>query len=81
VRAERKPKLHVHTRDLYVRVNRDRTFVYVRVCVHSGVDEGRVNVEGEAGDDIPTRYVDEYMSRGNDKKGGDRPVKICTAMV
>lgn len=57
MKAERKPKLHVHTWDLYVRVNRDRAFVYVRVCMHGGVDEGRVNVEGEA--DIPTRYIDE----------------------
>jgi hypothetical protein len=69
VRAERKPKLHVHTWDLYVHVNRDRIFVYVRVCVHSGVDERRENIEGKAGGDIPTRYVDAYMSRRNDKEG------------
>lgn len=69
MRAERKPKLHVHTCDLYVHVNRDRAFVYICVCVHGRVDEGRVNAEGEAGGEIPTRYVDEYMSRRNDKEG------------
>jgi hypothetical protein len=52
VRAERKPKLHIHTWDLYVHINRDCAFVYVRVCVHGGVDEGRMNVEGEAGGDF-----------------------------
>jgi hypothetical protein len=66
------PKLHVHTCDLYVCINRDRVFVYVRICVHGGVDEGRVNVEGDAGGDIPEETT---------RKGGDKPVKICTAMA
>jgi hypothetical protein len=47
MRAERKPKLHAQTRDLHVRVNRDHIFVCV--CMHVGIDEGRVHVDGEAG--------------------------------
>jgi hypothetical protein len=51
VGAERKPKLHVYARDLYVRVNSYRVFICVYVRVD--VEEGRVHVE--AGADITAR--------------------------
>lgn len=72
MRAERKPKLQVHACDSYVRV-------FACVCMHGGVDEGRVHIEGEAGG-ITARCVDEYMSTTMED-GSNRPVKICTAMA
>jgi hypothetical protein len=76
MRAERKPKLHVQTRDLYVRVNRDCVFVCVCVCFEVDGEEGRVHVESEAGGDIPTRCVDEYMSTRQERTG--REGKVMT---
>jgi uncharacterized membrane protein len=64
--AERNTKLHVYTRNLYVRINSYRVFVYGQVGV--GVDEGCVHVEAGADITVSTR-LDTYKYEDKGSEG------------